>query len=100
MLVWTTKPPSLYIAPFDDDRRTGLVHTVPAGGALAVGVGVVVGVGVRVGVAVGDTVGLEADADGDAVADAVGGFVAEADGLVVLGGGVVATSLSTVKVAR
>ena len=33
-------------------------------------------------------------------ADAVGGFVAEGDALVVLGGGVVATSLSTVKVAR
>jgi hypothetical protein len=87
------KSPSECIAPFEEDRQTGLVQTVPAGGVVAVGVGVAV-------VAVGDTVGLEADADGDAVVDVVGGLVAEADGLVVLGGGVAATSLSTVKVAR
>jgi hypothetical protein len=79
------RPPSEYIAPFEEDRQTGLVQTVPVGGVVAVGVGVAV-------VAVGNTVGLEADADVEAVADAVA--------LMVLGGGVVATSLSTVKVAR
>jgi hypothetical protein len=44
----------------------------------------------------------EADADVELVpeADAVGGFVAEADALVVLVGGVVTPSLSTVKAAR
>jgi len=123
------RSPSEYIAPFDEDRQTGLVQTVPPGGVVAVGV---VAVGV---VAVGDPVTLEdavadwdveavaewlavldaeavaewlaelddeADADVEAVpeADAVGGFVAEADALMVLGGGVVAPSLSTVKVAR
>ena len=61
-------------------------------------------VGGRV-VAVGGTDVLEgavADGDVEAVveADAVGGFVAEVDALLVLGGGVVAISLSTVKVAR
>jgi hypothetical protein len=122
------RSPSEYIAPFDEDRQTGLVQTVPAGGVVAVGVGVAV-------VAVGDAVALEdavadwdaeavaewlavldseavaewlaelddeADADVEAVpeADAVGGFVAEADALMVLTGGVVAPSLSTVKAAR
>ena len=67
MLLWTMKSPSEYIAPFDEDRQTGLVQTVPAGGV------VVGGVGVRlVVVAVGEAVGLEAVADGDAVAEAVG----------------------------
>lgn len=97
------------------------MQTEPAGG--------VVGGGVDVCVAVGETVGLEdavgewdveavaewlavpdaeglyewlAELDNEAVADAdvVGGFVAEADALVVLVGGIVAPSLSTVKVAR
>jgi hypothetical protein len=51
------RPPSEYIAPFDEDRQTGLVQTVPAGGVVAGGVGVAV-------VAVGDPDGLD-----DAVAD-------------------------------
>jgi hypothetical protein len=140
MLLWMMRPPSEYIAPFDEDRQTGLVQTVPAGGVVAVGVGVAV-------VAVGDAVALEdavADWDAEAVAewlavldaeavaewlavldaegvaewlaeldgeadadvetvpeaDAVGGVVAEADALMVLAGGVVAPSLSTVKAAR
>jgi hypothetical protein len=51
------RSPSEYIAPFDEDRQTGLVQTVPAGGAVAV-LGGVAAVAVR-------------DADGldDAVAD-------------------------------
>jgi hypothetical protein len=53
------RPPSEYIAPFDEDRQTGLVQRVPAGRVVAVGVGVRVGVGV-----VGDADGLA-----DAVAD-------------------------------
>jgi hypothetical protein len=111
------KPPSEYIAPFDEDRQTGLVQTVPAGGVVAVGVGVAV-------VAVGDTVALEdavadwdveavaewlavlddeADADVEAVleVDDVGGLVAVAEAVVVLVVGVgVTPSLSTVKAAR
>ena len=148
MLLWMMKSPSECIAPFDEERQTGSVQTVPVGGVVAVGVAVAVGdavgvrvgvavavvvgdaVGVRVGVAVavgdtvaewlgvavvavgvavavrvgvavvavGVTVGVVADADG--VADVVGGFVTEGDALMVLGGGVVAPSLSTVKVAR
>ena len=77
MLLWMMRPPSEYIAPFDEDRQTGLVQTVPAGGVVAVcvGVGVAVAVGVRVGVGVGVRVGVAVvavgDADGldDAVAD-------------------------------
>ena len=57
MLLWMMRPPSEYIAPFDEDRQTGLVQTVPAGGVVAVGVGVAV-------VAVGEADGLD-----DAVAD-------------------------------
>jgi hypothetical protein len=53
------RPPSEYIAPFDEARQTGLVQTVPAGGVVTVGVGVAV-----VAVAVGDADGLD-----DAVAD-------------------------------
>jgi hypothetical protein len=52
-----TKLPSEYIAPFDEDRQTGLLQTVPDGGVVAVGVAVVA-------VAVGDADGLD-----DAVAD-------------------------------
>jgi hypothetical protein len=74
-----------------DDDQTGLVQTAPAGG-------VVVGVELVV-VAVGVTVGLEVDPDGDAVAEAVGVFVAEADGLTVLGGGVVTVGIELAVVA-
>jgi hypothetical protein len=125
------KSPSEYIAPFDEDRQTGLVQTVPAGGVVAVGV-VAVGVGVAapvgeavgvrvgvavvavgvtvgvwvgvavvaVGVTVGVWVGVAVVAVGDTVGLAVGGFVGEADALVVFVGGVVAPPLSTVKAAR
>jgi hypothetical protein len=41
MLLWMTKLPSEYIAPFDEDRQTGLLQTVPDGGVVAVCVGVV-----------------------------------------------------------
>jgi hypothetical protein len=75
------RPPSECIAPFDEDRQTGLVQTVPAGGGVAVGVGV----------AVGEV--------GDAVALAVGGFVAEADALMVLAGGVVVVGVGAAVVA-
>ena len=57
MLLWMMRPPSEYIAPFDEDRQTGLVQTLPAGGVVAAGAGVAV-------VAVGDADGLD-----DAVAD-------------------------------
>jgi hypothetical protein len=121
------RPPSEYIAPFDEDRQTGLVQRVPAGRVVAVGVGVRVGVGV-----VGDADGLadavadwdveaelddeaeaewvaelddEADAGVEAVleVDADGGFVAVAgaDPLVVLAVGAgVTLSLSMVKAPR
>jgi hypothetical protein len=46
------KPPSEYIAPFDEDRQTGLVQTLPAGSVAAGDVGVTV-------VAVGDPDGLD-----------------------------------------
>jgi hypothetical protein len=86
------RSPSEYIAPSDEDRQIGLVQVLPPGGVVAVGVGAVV-------VAVGETVGLEVDADGDAVAVVVGGFVAEADALVVLGGGVVTVGVGVAVVA-
>ena len=129
------KPPSEYIAPFDEDRQTGLLQTLPVGGVVTEGLGVVV-------VAVGDIVSLEdavTDGDDEALAellgvdddalaellgvldddalaewlaeldggadveveaDAVVDFVADGDALMVLAGGVVTPSLSTVKVAR
>jgi len=79
----------------DEDRQTGLVQTVPAGGV----VGVVVMVGDAVAVGVGGAVVVVED-DAVAEADAVGGAVAEGDALVVLGRGMVLTGLPTVKVAR
>jgi hypothetical protein len=113
------KSPSEYIAPFDEDRQTGLVQTAPDGGVVAVGVAVAVavavGVGVRVGVAVavGVTVGVRvgvavgvgvtvgvAVAVGDTDGLFVGGLVVETDALGLLVGGVVVPSLSTVKSAR
>jgi hypothetical protein len=117
------RPPSEYIAPFDEDRQTGLAHTVPDGGVVAGRVVVAVGdtvaladaVAVRVGVAVvavGDFVALEdavAEWDAEAVAEWVavlevgddGGLVAGAEAVVVLVVGVgVTPSLSTVKAAR
>jgi hypothetical protein len=42
MLLWMTKLPSEYIAPFDEDRQAGLLQTVPGGGVVAVCVGVAV----------------------------------------------------------
>ena len=85
MLLWMTKSPSECMAPFEEDRQTGLVQTLPVGGVVVV--------------AVGATVGLEADPDGDAVADAVGVFVTEADGLTVLGGRVVGVGVGLAVVA-
>jgi len=69
------KPPSEYIAPFDEDRQTGLVQTLPAGGVVAVGVGLAV--------AVGDTVALE-DAVGDWEVEAEPDDEAEAEWLAEL----------------
>jgi hypothetical protein len=70
MLLWMMKPPSEYIAPFDEDRQAGLVQTGPAGGVVGVAV-----------VAVGDTVALEdavADWDVEAVAEWLAVLDAEA----------------------
>jgi hypothetical protein len=63
------RPPSEYIAPFDEDRQTGLVQTLPAGGIVAVGVGLAVAVGT---VALEDAVGgweVEAEPDDEAEAE-------------------------------
>jgi hypothetical protein len=64
------RPPSEYIAPFDEDRQAGLLQTVPAGGVVGLAV-----------VAVGDTVGLEdavAEWDVEAVAEWLAVLDAEA----------------------
>jgi hypothetical protein len=113
------RPPSEYIAPFDEDRQTGLVQAVPAGGAVADwdveavadwlaeldAEAVADWLAELDAEAVADWLAElddEADAEVEAVAGAdVGGdFVAEADALLVPPGGVVTPPLLTVNVAR
>jgi len=113
------RPPSEYIAPFEEDRQTGLVQAVPAGGAvadwdveaLAEWLAELDAEALAEWLAELDAEALaewlaelddEADAEVEAVAGAdVGGdFVTEADALFVPEGGVVTPSLSTVNVAR
>jgi hypothetical protein len=70
------RPPSEYIAPFDEDRQTGLVQTLPAGGIVTVGVGAAV-------VAVEDRVALD-DAVAEWDIEAVAEWLAELDAEAVV----------------